>query len=52
VLVALWIAVKAIGQACCGVFAHGAPETPVLVFGGKDRAHLFVSVIGGEIPCA
>ncbi|MFO0401284.1 MAG: hypothetical protein ACK52P_06205, partial [Alphaproteobacteria bacterium] len=22
---------------CC-VFAHGAPETPVLVFGGKDRA--------------
>ncbi len=36
---------------CC-VFAHGAPETPVLVFGGKDLEHLFVSVIGGEIPCA
>jgi hypothetical protein len=35
---------------CC-VFAHGAPETPVLVLGGKDFAHLFVSVIGGEIPC-
>ena len=34
---------------CC-VFAHGAPETPVLVFGGKDRVHLFVSVIGGENP--
>ena len=32
------------------VFAHGAPETLVLVFGGKDRAHLFVSVIGGENP--
>ena len=32
------------------VFAHGAPETPVLVFGGKDRAHLFVSVIGGGNP--
>jgi hypothetical protein len=34
------------------VFAHGAPETPVLVFGGKDRGHLFVSVIGGGNPCA
>ncbi|MFM7612138.1 MAG: hypothetical protein ACKO9A_25100, partial [Alphaproteobacteria bacterium] len=34
----------------CGMFAHGAPETPVLVFGGKDRVHLFVSVIGGENP--
>jgi hypothetical protein len=34
----------------CGVLAHGAPETPVLVFGRKDRAHLFVSVIGGENP--
>ena len=33
-----------------GLFAHGAPETPVLVFGGKDRAHLFVSVIGGGNP--
>ena len=32
------------------VFAHGAPETPVLVFGGKDCAHLFVSVIGGGNP--
>ena len=34
----------------CGVFAHGAPETPVLVFGRKDCAHLFVSVIGGGNP--
>ena len=34
---------------CC-VFAHGAPETPVLVFGRKDRAHLFVSVFGGGNP--
>jgi len=32
------------------VFAHGAPETPVLVFGRKDRGHLFVSVIGGGNP--
>jgi hypothetical protein len=32
------------------VLAHGAPETPVLVFGGKDRAHLFVSVIGRGNP--
>ncbi len=32
------------------VLAHGAPETPVLVFGGKDRTHLFVSVIGGGNP--
>ena len=32
------------------VFAHGAPETPVLVFGGKDVVHLFVSVIGWGNP--
>ncbi len=32
------------------VFAHGASETPVLVFGGKDRAHLFFSVIGRGNP--
>ena len=32
------------------VFAHGAPETPVLVFGGKGCVHLVVSVIGGGNP--
>ena len=32
------------------MFAHGVPETPILVFGGKDRAHLFVSVIGRGNP--
>jgi hypothetical protein len=32
------------------VFAHGAPETPGLVFGGKDCVHLLVSVIGRENP--
>jgi hypothetical protein len=30
------------------VFAHGAPETPVLVFGWKDLS----PSSAGEIPCA